>query len=439
MTAAEPPRRARSGALAGYLTATRLAAPAIALWLRARARRGKEDPARLGERWGRPGAARPAGPLVWLHGASVGEATAILPLRDALRATEPRLTALMTTGTVTGAQALDARLGARDLHQFLPVDAGAAPRRFLAHWRPDLAVWTESEFWPRLMVETDRAGTPMALVNARLSARSAAAWARRPRMAAALLNRFRLVHAQDPESAARLRALGLAPERLRQGGTLKSAVRLPEPPPEALATARAAIGRRPVWLAASTHAGEDAAILAAHARLDPATLLILAPRHPDRGDRVADEIAAAGLPAAQRSRGERPTPETRVWLADTLGEMGLWYRLAPVAIVGGSLADPGAGAGGHTPFEPAAAGAAILHGPDIRNFAPVYGALKAEGAAEEVDGPESLARAVAALLADPDRRALMAARARAVAEGLRPDLDGIARELCGLLAGGSGR
>ena len=245
-------------------------------------------------------------------------------------------------------------------------------RRFLGHWRPDLAVWIESELWPRLVFETARRGVPMALVNARLSARSLRRWARLPGMARRLLGSFRAVLAQDEETVAGLAALGVC---ARFAGNLKALVELPGCDAAELAAIRAALGDRPVWLAASTHAGEEAQVIRAQMdlRAEGGPLLILAPRHPERGDEVAQLLSLAELSFARRSAGGVPDAQTDVWLADTLGEMGLWYRLAPVAFVGGSLVP----AGGHTPFEPVQLGAAVLHGPHVANFAPAYAALDA--------------------------------------------------------------
>jgi len=420
-----------SPALAAYLALSGVAGPAVRMWLARRARRGREDPLRMGERLGIPGRARPAGRLAWLHGASVGEAVSMLPLIAALRAEAPGLNILATTGTVTGAARMAADLPPGAVHQFAPVDTCTAVRRFLGHWRPDLAVRVESEIWPRTLVETARAGVPLALVNARLSVGSARGWARVPGMARGLFALFDRIVTQDAETVDRLVTLGVAPDRVREGANLKSAVPVPAAEPDALAAARAALSGRPVWLAASTHPGEEAVAAEVQAGLS-GPLLILAPRHPGRGAEVAATLAAAGLSVARRSAGEVPGSRTDVWLADTLGEMGLWYRLAAVAFVGGSLV----ARGGHTPFEPAALGPAILHGPQVANFAPAYAALDAAGGAEEVSDASSLGAAVARLLQDAPARAAMADAAARVRSATSPDLCALARELCALMPGG---
>jgi 3-deoxy-D-manno-octulosonic-acid transferase len=419
----------RSPALAAYLLASRLADPLAAPILRRRLARGKEDGARLAERLGRAGLRRPAGRLVWLHAASVGEATSALPLIAALRAKD-EAAVLLTTGTVTSARRMAAVLPPGVLHQFAPVDTHRAVRRFLGHWRPDLALWIESELWPRLVFETAGRGVPMALVNARLSAASLRRWRRLPAMARRLLGSFRAILAQDEETVAGLAGLGVA---ARFAGNLKALVEAPGCDAGELAAARTALGRRPVWLAASTHAGEEAEAIRAQTDLRGSVgpLLIVAPRHPERGDEVMGLLARAGLRTARRSAGEMPGAPTEVWLADTLGEMGLWYRLAPVAFVGGSLVP----AGGHTPFEPVALGAAVLHGPHVANFAPAYAALDAGRGAVAVADAAGLAAAVGRLLGAPAEAEALRERARAVHARLKPDLGAIADELLGLMRG----
>jgi 3-deoxy-D-manno-octulosonic-acid transferase len=380
-----------SPALQLYLGASRIAGPAVRWWLARRAARGREDPARLGERLGQPSLARPPGLLIWLHGASIGETAALLPLVAELRRQEPAAACLVTAGTVGAARLLSGTLPQGCLHQYAPVDTGAAVRRFLAHWRPDLAIWAESELWPRLLAGTAARGIPMLLVGARISARSARRWAWAPGMIRRLLGHFARIEAQDGEAAARLLALGARPLSVRAGGNLKAAVPAPPCTAEALGRARAALRGRPVWLAASTHAPEEAIVAEAHrlaAQAVPGLLAILAPRHPERSAAVAAVLRRRGHTVARRSAGELPGPDTDIWLADTLGEMGLWLRLAPVAFIGGSLAR----AGGHTPFE-AAALAELL--PSARARATMAEAAAAVRARLAPDLPALAARALA--------------------------------------------
>ena len=419
---------ASSPALAAYLTASRLAGLVAPLILKRRLARGKEHPERLGERLGRAGMARPEGRLIWLHGASVGEAVSMLPLITALRA-QAAAEILVTSGTVTSAERLGPLLPEGARHQFVPVDTAGAVSGFLDHWRPDLAIWVESELWPRLVSETARRGIPMALVNARLSAKSARRWRRAPAMFQSLLGCFALIMTQDRETEARLRDFGAT---ARFAGNLKALVAPPDDHAPNLSGLGHRIAGRPVWLAASTHPGEEVLVAQAHGELRrhvPDALLILAPRHPARGAEVGRILADTGLSTAQRSHGENPGPETAVWLADTLGEMDLWYQLARVGFIGGSLVEMG----GHTPFEPISHGVAILHGPHTANFAPAYRALAAAEGAIEVRTPAELAKAVGVLLADPDRRATLIEAAHATHAGLKPDVGAMARELLALM------
>ena len=375
--------------------------------LRRRLAAGKEDAARIDERRGIAGRARPKGPLIWFHAASVGESLALLELTRRLSEDDPELHILVTTGTVASAQLMASRLPDHAIHQFVPLDATAWVARFLDHWRPDLAVWTESELWPALVVETDMRDIPMLLVNARMSRRSHDRWRWGFQGAVAdLLGRFRAAHVQDAVTAGYLIRLGLPHERMEVTGTLKEgAAALPYEETERAEFA-SWLGGRPVWLAASTHEGEETAVLDAHNRTlrnNPRLLLILAPRHPQRAEAIEAELKAGNWSYVCRSRDEQVDADTQVYLADTLGEMGLWYRIAPISFVGGSLSK----VGGHNPFEPAALGSAILHGPHVANFADIYKRLTDAQAARQVAGPEELAQAVNFLL-NPDRAAMMA-------------------------------
>jgi 3-deoxy-D-manno-octulosonic-acid transferase len=401
-------------ALALYRLATRLGGPLFELALRRRVRQAREDPARLAERRGRASAARPAGPLVWLHAASVGEALAVLPLIEALLAARASLQALLTTGTVTSARVMAERLPPRARHQFVPLDRPAAWRAFLDHWQPQLALLVESELWPNLILESRRRNLPLALVNARMSARSQRRWQRVPKTAAELLSGIELCLAQSAADRARFAALG-APRVVAPGNLKSAAAPLPAPAP-ALAELRARIGPRPVWLAASTHPDEDALLLEAHRTLlreVPDLLTIVAPRHPERGAALAAWLQEQGVAVARRSAGALPDQACTLYLADTLGELGLFYRLAMVAFVGKSLAR----GGGQNPLEAARLGCPVLFGPYMANFAQSAAALLQAGAAGQVADGGALAAAVAELLANPAARARMAERGLAAAAG----------------------
>ncbi|MBF9029525.1 3-deoxy-D-manno-octulosonic acid transferase [Rhodobacterales bacterium HKCCE3408] len=397
----------RSLALGLYLAMSTRATGIYERALRRRLAEGKEDAGRIDERRGIASQPRPPGQLIWFHAASVGESLSLLELIRRLGEEEPGVHILVTTGTVTSARVMAGRLPDHAFHQYIPLDAVAWVRRFLDHWKPDLAVWTESELWPALITETHARGTPMLLVNARMSKRSHDRWRLLLRgMARSMLSRFSAAHVQDAVTAGYLRRLGLAGEHMEVTGTLKEgAAALPHDEDERAEFAGKLTGR-PVWLAASTHEGEEEIMLAAQERamrVNPRLLLILAPRHPQRGDAIAQMLEARHWSVARRSTGDTIDPDTQVYLADTLGEMGLWYRLAPISFVGGSLVE----IGGHNPFEPAALGSAILHGPYVTNFVDIYQRLTAVKAARLVSSADSLADAVTDLL-NPERSAAMA-------------------------------
>ena len=396
-----------------YRAVTAAATPLVLAALVWRRNHGKEDPARLPERMGYAGLARPEGPLGWIHAASVGEAISVLALIQRLRASRPRIEILVTTGTVTSALLIEPRLPKGVRHQFVPVDLPGPVERFLGHWRPDLAIWVESELWPNLVLATQRRGIPMALVNARLSARSHARWLAIPALARRLLAGFALCLAQDDEQARRFRQLGAA--AAESVGDLKSVAEELPAEPAALDTLRRQIGERTVWLAASTHTGEEDEVAAAHrlvAAAHPGLLTIVAPRHPVRGEPVAEALRRAGLAVARRSQGDDIEPATDIYLVDTLGELGLFYRLAGIAFIGGSLVDRG----GHNPFEAARLDCAILHGPFMGNCVAMAAALAVAGGTQVVGDAATLAAAVSRLLAEPRTRTAAAeAAARAAA------------------------
>ena len=387
-----------------------LAPPVARLMLMRRRARGKEHPERFRERLGHPRRPRTDGALIWLHAASVGEAQSVLPLIGRLLVRLPAAHAMVTSGTVTSAQLMEERLPARAYHQFVPADCPAWVRRFLNHYRPDLALWVESELWPTLLTETARRGAPAVLLNGRMSERSFRSWRRFPGAARRLVGTFDLVMAQSATDGDRFRRLGAA--RVETPGNLKMAAAPLPADPAALATLQQAVGGRPVWLAASTHPGEEERVAEAHREVRRQfgdALLILVPRHPARGPAIAEDLRRAGHTVGLRSAGDAPDREQEIYLADTLGELGLFYRAAPVAFVGGTLVPHG----GQNPIEPAQLDCAILHGPHIGNFAGIAETLRAAGAGETVETAGALAQAVCRLLTDPAECAGRAARAAA--------------------------
>ena len=396
--------------LSAYRLATRLATPLSGPLLSLRLNRAKEDALRVDERRGVASLARPEGPLVWLHGASVGEALSLLPLVD--RLTQSGRSALMTTGTVTSARLLSQRLPAGALHQFAPLDAPGFMRRFFAHWRPDLALIAESELWPNMILEACRVGAPLVMVNARMSARSCARWRRAPDFIGALLSRVELCLAQSEADAERLACLG-APA-VRVSGNLKFDAPAPPADRQELAGLAGLTSGRQIWIAASTHDGEERIAAEAHLRLArtfPDALTIIAPRHPARGEVILEELQALGLNCALRSRGEKPGRETAIYICDTMGELGLFYRLGGVVMLGKSFV----GAGGQNPIEAAKLACAILHGPEVGNFVDVYALLDEAGGAALARDSDELGATLTGLFADPARlRAMARAAASAV-------------------------
>ena len=395
-------------ALALYRLTSTLATPLVRRHLKRRLARGREHPARLDERFGEPGLPHPKGPIVWLHAASVGEAVSLLPLIGALRQHWPALTPLLTTGTLTSAKVMAERLPAGALHQFAPVDCAPFVTRFLDHWRPVAIIIVESEIWPNILGQAGRRTIPMALVNARISAKSLAGWQRFGRISRHIFGLFDLVLAQSEGDRARLARLGATAPRCL--GNLKQAAMPPAADAGVLTTFREAIGDRPRWLAASTHPGEEAQVADTHRHLTqthPGLLTIVAPRHPHRGPAIAQDLRQAGLAVALRSRNEPPDPTTDVYLADTIGEMGLWYRLADVVFIGGSLQP---GAGGHNPLEAAKLSSAVICGTNVANCATIVAQMRRCGALRQVADGAGLAVAVTDLLDDaPARHAMIAA------------------------------
>jgi 3-deoxy-D-manno-octulosonic-acid transferase len=382
-------------------------APAL---IKRRLKLGKEDPARVGERRGMSADTRPSGPLVWIHGASVGEVLAAAGLIEKLRALNLRI--LLTSGTVTSAAIVAKRFPADVIHQYVPYDSPRYVARFLDHWRPSLALFIESDLWPNLILASAARRLPMVLINGRMSHRSFPRWRRVSNTISALLGRFDVCLAQSQLDADRFAALGS--RNVVTTGNLKLDV--PAPPADSAKLERlmSVTRGRPIVVAASTHPGEEEIIAEVHRTLAgffPQLLTVIVPRHPDRGEALAGTLATAGLHVALRSREELPTAVTDIYVADTMGELGLFYRLAPIVFMGGSLVAHG----GQNPVEAIKLGASIVHGPHVFNFADVYEALDAAGGARRADSQEALVKQLGQLLADPRTRdAALAASERVV-------------------------
>ncbi len=396
-----------SPALSLYRAGTSAAGPLVGLWLNARARRGKEDPLRLQERYGYSARPRPAGLLVWLHGASVGESGVALQIAEAMSARNSALSFLITTGTRTSADLVAKRASPRASHVYAPIDSPDAVRRFLDHWKPDLGVFVESEVWPNLILEAQSRAIPLALVNARMSPATLARWRQWSEAGKRVFGAFSVAIAADKRTSEALSAL--RGEAALVLGNLKLAAAPPVVDGNASMALEAEIRDRDVWLAASTHEGEEEILLAAHEILRakrPDALLIIVPRHPERGPAVSSLAKNAARRALQQSIGQAP-----VYIADTLGELGLFYTNAKAAFVAGSLLPA---LKGHNPIEPVKLGAPVIAGPFVESFADAYDALYVADAALRAKDPAEIAAAVETLWSDADLRLSKTKKAKAV-------------------------
>ena len=413
-----------------YRAATYLATPAVPLILKRRLRQGKEDAGRLSERFGLYTVERPFGTVVWLHAASVGEANSSLILIKRLRNAFPHVTILLTTGTVTSATLVAARRPEGVIHQYCPVDSPLYVRRFLDHWQPDVAFWIESELWPNLIVQTHARGIPMALVNARISKRSQQRWARVPSILRHLISFFEIVLCQSADDAKAFQEFGI--NDAESLGNLKFSAEPAIVDPTARARLDTAFGSRPRWVAASTHPGEEELVARVHCRLKERhqdLLTVVVPRHPHRGEEVAAMIEALDVPNARRSEFSYPPSGCEIYIADTLGELGLFYANAPIAYVGGGMAQHG----GHNPIEPAQLNCAIVYGPDRSNFTEVAKELEEAGASAIVRNEEEWVSELEALFADPGKVQQRAQRALAVANRNQGIVDRVFDRLTPLL------
>lgn len=422
--------------LKSYSAATRLVAPALPFWLKRRAKIGKEDPVRLSEREGNASHPRPGGKIIWLHAASVGESQMLMPVILRILSEHPKFHIVVTTGTVTSAELLSEQLPKNAVHQYAPADHPKAVTAFLDHWRPDLALFAESELWPNMIMQTHARGIPLALVNARMSAASIERWAKRGKNSGkALLACFDLILAADNATANGL--TWLTGREIEAAGNLKDAAPALPIKADELAKLKTAVGRRQVWCAASTHKGEEKLI--AQTVLDikikkPKSLLILAPRHPERAAEVKAIFVKAGLKVVRRSSGRMPTAETDVYIVDRIGKMGLVYSLSKIAFVGGSLLD---GLSGHNPLEPARLDCAVITGTHISSFADTYMSMFAFEGADRVLSPDELAPTVLKYMTDTKARNAKAAAALKYAKSRDAVLDYVWAQLAPLLPSSS--
>jgi 3-deoxy-D-manno-octulosonic-acid transferase len=380
-----------------YQRLTPLVAGCVWVYVHHRLKKGKEDPDRLNERFGKASILRPKGSIVWFHGASVGEAVSLLPLLRHIRTQFPHITPLLTTGTVAAATVIAKVLPEGCLHQYSPLDVPAWIEQFLDHWQPKAAIFVESEFWPNLILTCHARKIPLYLVNAHLSEKSYHSWRRFPSVISHLLSCFEVCLAQSETIAQRLKDLGASPPKVRICGNLKFAANpLPFDAAE-FTKIQSIIKNRLLWVAASTHSGEETLIGETHQLLKkdlPDALTIIIPRHIDRAEEIAKELTAKGLQVARRSCQEVIHRSTDVYLVDTMGELGLFYRLSDIAFIGGTFAP----IGGHNPIEAALLDCALIWGPHIHNQTEICDILGA--AASLVTTKEELAETVALLLVD---------------------------------------
>ena len=363
------------------------------------------------------------GPVIWIHAVSVGEAQAAQPLVRRLLAEYPAHQILVTTTTPTGAAQVRRLFDGEVVHRYFPYDLPRVLRRYLDAVHPRLLIVMETEIWPNLLAGCAARGIPVALVNARMSARSARGYRWLGSLTAWSLRQIRLIGAQSHDDAVRFAALGALPDRIVDTGSLKFDIRVPASTGEQAEVLRLSWGMdRPVWVAASTHEGEERQVLQAHARIlenFPQALLVLVPRHPERFDAVADLIRGEGFRFLRRSARVAAEPGCQVYLGDTMGELPVFYAAADVAFVGGSLVD----IGGHNMLEPAALGVPVVFGPHMFNFAAISSLFLREGAARQADDAAAVAAIVCEWFADPGLRVRIGSAGQRVVEGNRGALE----------------
>ncbi|MBP2160640.1 MULTISPECIES: 3-deoxy-D-manno-octulosonic acid transferase [Asticcacaulis] len=400
--------------------------------LQDRVAKGKEDPARFMERLGQTTQARPDIPVVWIHGVSVGESLSAIPILERLRTDRPDLGLLITTATTTSAEILSRRLPEGVIHQYAPIDTPQAVESFLDHWRPRLAIFIESDIWPNLLQGLTQRRVPHALLSARITEKTYRGWQTFRRSMTELLKGYALVMAQDDASEARLRAMQVTPGAQANLKTVGAPLSVNA---KELANLRDAIAGRRTIVAASTHYGEDNVVVRAlESQIRGGDLLILVPRHPIKASEIRLDMEALGFTVAQRSQGGAITAETQIYLADTLGELGLFFSLADLVVMGGSFLS---GIGGHNPLEAARLGKSVITGDDISNWEGIFGTLLTAGGGWRVQGPDELAFLSGELLRAPEAIAEANARALEVSRIEAGTLDRVWQALLPLLPEGA--
>ncbi len=403
----------------------------IRRYIEKRKKMGKEDVKRFNERVGRPTKPRPDGRLIWLHGASVGESISMLPLINRLLEIYPDAHVMVTTGTTTSAEVMAKRLPERAFHQYLPIDNPVFAARFVRHWQPTIALWFESEFWPAMLSTIKRRNIPLILINGRISNKSFKRWQQFDFVIKELLDCFTACLGQSEEDAYRLRALG-AKDAMCLGNLKYAGLPIPVDE-EKKKEIQDEIGERPVWLASSTHSDEEVKIgrhlkdlVAKHSGL----LTIIAPRHPNRGVEIKNALREKyQLNVALRSANEKIMPETEVYIADTIGEMGIWYELCPIVFIGGSLIPHG----GQNFMEPSRCRDAVIVGPHMHNFTDAMNRAKRADGIIQVDETVDLIDMVDQLLSNKELLEAKRSLAYNWATSEAKVLDGIAEKIQGYM------
>lgn len=415
-----------------YALTTHLALPLVRFIQKRRIRAGKEDDSRAKEREGVASIARPQGKLIWVHAASIGESLAVLPVIERILAREQDISVLVTTGTLTSARILKERLPERAFHQFVPFDRLAWVQAFLDFWTPSMVIWVESELWPNTLISVKERGIPAILINGRMSHESFRRWKFAPSIAAGILSCFEQCLMQSTEDARYLLHLG-ARGVVHHGNLKYSAPPLPYDA-EVLSSLRGLIGERPVWLFASTHVGEEQIAAEVHQALEkkfPGLLTIIVPRHPDRGVDIVAELRAKGLTVAVRSANGKPAPDTAIYVADSIGELGVFFRLCPIVCMGKSLISPG---GGQNPFEAAQLGCAVLFGPFMGNFEELAQKMVHEHAALQISDTKELITSIDVLLSDSTRLAQQREAASRFTQAMEDIVDKTVSQVINVLA-----
>ena len=365
--------------LRGYLILRRVLQPVMRRVLAGRICKAKENAARAGERLGIATQVRPTGRVVWMHAVGLGEVLALRPLIVGMQQVAPDLNFVITSTARSSADVLGQNLPANTVHQFLPLDGPTYMAKFLDHWQPCLSIWSEQDIWPGAIHDCAARDIPLAYVNGRMDNKSTAKRARLAGLYKKVFGLFDLITVQDEQTAENLSSLG--GRDVRVTGSLKPAAEPLSVDVGMLATLQVALEGRKIWVAASTHCEDEAVLIDAQRELvkrDPSWLLILAPRAPARGDEIEGALVQAGLTCTRRSKGGQPDPSHSVWIVDSFGELGLWYRLAAAAFVGGSYGS----LGGHNPWEAICLNLPVCHGPDVANFAKDYEVLDCSGASQ---------------------------------------------------------